>query len=100
MVCPRVMLGTRLEVEIRKIYRKLLRFDCRTGRFEDEPIDKRSAKVVVEGGGSGGVAIQGCALRRVCRAWKEREITYDFTHDDGLRFIIRRVCVWIEMQRW
>ena len=46
MVCPRVMLGTRLEVEIRKIYRKLLQFGCRTGRFEDEPIDKGSAKVV------------------------------------------------------
>jgi len=49
--------------------------------------------VVVEGGGSGGVAIQGCALRRVCRAWKEREITYDFTHDDGLWFVNRRVWV-------
>lgn len=46
MVCPLVMLGTRLEVEFRKIYRKLLRFGCRTGRFEDEPIDKESAKVV------------------------------------------------------
>jgi len=53
------MLGTRLEVEIRKIYRKLLRFDCRTGRFEDEPIDKRSAKVVDVVVVGSGVAISG-----------------------------------------
>jgi len=104
MVCPRVMLGTRLEVEIRKIYRKLLRFDCRTGRFEDEPIDKRSAKVVDVVVVGGGVAIsRGAgrrALRRVCRGGKGREKTYDFTHIEDDLILDVKSCVWVGLQWW
>ena len=59
MVCPLVVLGTRLKVELRKIYRKLLQFGCRTGRFEDEPIEKGSAKVVDVVVVGSGVAISG-----------------------------------------
>jgi hypothetical protein len=98
------MLGTRLEMRIRKIYRKLLRFDCRTGRFEDEPIDKGSAKVVDAVVVGSGVAISGVTgrrdLRRVCRGGKGREKTYDFTHIEGDWILDLKCCVWVGMQWW
>jgi hypothetical protein len=71
-------------VENRKTYRKLLRFGCRTGRFEDEPIDKESAKVVEVVVVGSGVAISGVLGAELFDASAEAE-------KDAKRLTISRI---------